>query len=707
MKKVTLGGDRLGSGNNQSIYMDGFHASNHDLSYVFRSTMDCGTLVPFMKIPMMIGDNFDIDLSALIKTLPTGGPLYGSFAWQAHLFFCPNRLYIGGLHNNATGIGRKMGDVLLPTITYPVPVKKFTEDMYDPNQEQIAPDSLTAYLGIRGLGENTTYQEQTRSFNGLPFLAVADIFKNFYSNKQEEYAYMISAIKEEATTAKFTSKQYIITSTSNNLVNQQTDVELNANITTRNFFIVPDGEYKFGAGATTIKMFWWYTNVNLQPYPITLPVGKYTALSSEANGREKWSVKPEAVTKNINGKPTNGYQITIEPIDPQDVPIGNKVFFNPSATDVWSISVEKKPINYGTNIKKFKLENIDEARDIILSKSKIGQKVDIARNGDINFSPYVDNVLIADKVNASKTPKNGLLLRTYLSDLYNNWLNTEWIDEINAATAIQVGASGSFTMDALIISKRTWEYQNRVGVSGGTYQDWEEAAYGREAQRFCESPIFVGGASGIIGFEEVVSTAASGTEALGSLAGQGGLHGFKGGKINVKAQEHGYLIGIVSIVPHIDYSQGNDWDMTELKSMESYHMPNFDGIGFQDLITERMAAWDTKIKNNGVIEQKSAGKQPAWSQYMSEVNKVYGDFCRAAGTNTEGSGADYMVINRQYQHVETDNGIQIGDLTTYVFPQHYNYLFATNSIEDNPFWVQIGCKIFARRIMSAAIMPTL
>lgn len=688
MKKVALGGERLGSGNNQSIYMDGFHASNHDLSYVFRSTMDCGTLVPFMKLPMMIGDNFDIDLSALIKTLPTGGPLYGSFSWQAHLFFCPNRLYIGGLHNNATGIGRKMGDVLLPTITYPVKAQNFNENLYDPNQEQVAPDSLTAYLGIRGFGENISGQEQKRSFNGLPFLAIPDIFKNFYSNKQEKNAYVI-AFKGKTTQA---------TTETATLRQNGEDVVLGT-------------EYQVSSKNNGAVIFLAnYTKAVTNQTEFTLTLG-YRAVPTGATIPQSITVKATSV-KNQAWQ-FEGLNDTL--IIETSILANNTVRFRISAggATTFIISSTQAEANTpasvntsGIGLQPFPLENIDEARDIILSKSRIGEKVDISENGDINFSPYVENVIKKYEENGNnwenscKSNKNGLLLRTYKSDIFNAWLNTEWIDEINAATAIQIGSSGQFTMDALVIAKRSWEYQNRVGVSGGTYQDWEEAAYGREAQRFCESPIFVGGASGIIAFEEVVSTAASGDEALGSLAGQGGLHGFKGGKINVKAQEHGYLIGIVSIVPNIDYSQGNDWDMTELKSMESYHLPNFDGIGFQDLITERMAAWDTKIQANGRILQKSVGKQPAWSQYMSNVNKVYGDFCRE-------NNADYMVINRSYQPKSGKNGLEIGDLTTYVFPQHYNYLFATDSIEDNPFWVQIGCNIFARRIMSAAIMPTL
>ena len=40
----TLGGDRLGSGKKQKISMHGYERSTHDLGYIWRSTMACGTL---------------------------------------------------------------------------------------------------------------------------------------------------------------------------------------------------------------------------------------------------------------------------------------------------------------------------------------------------------------------------------------------------------------------------------------------------------------------------------------------------------------------------------------------------------------------------------------------------------------------------------------------------------------------------------------
>ena len=87
--KTTLGGDRLGSGNKQEISMRNYERSTHDLSELFRSSMSAGTLVPFLKKLTLPGDNFDIELNCEVMTLPTIGPLFGSYKVQLDIFEVP------------------------------------------------------------------------------------------------------------------------------------------------------------------------------------------------------------------------------------------------------------------------------------------------------------------------------------------------------------------------------------------------------------------------------------------------------------------------------------------------------------------------------------------------------------------------------------------------------------------------------------------
>ena len=98
------------------------------------------------------------------------------------------------------------------------------------------------------------------------------------------------------------------------------------------------------------------------------------------------------------------------------------------------------------------------------------------------------------------------------------------------------------------------------------------------------------------------------------------------------------------------------------------------------------------------LEKVVAGKEPAWINYMTNVNEVFGTFCDRRKTGN-------MVLTREYE-AGVDGGL-IQDLTTYIDPRKYTYAFATTELDEQPFMVQIGKRVIARRKMSAKQIPNL
>ena len=66
---------------------------------------------------------------------------------------------------------------------------------------------------------------------------------------------------------------------------------------------------------------------------------------------------------------------------------------------------------------------------------------------------------------------------------------------------------------------------NRIAVSGGTYQDWIQTVYTNEYIERSETPVYQGGYSDEVIFQEVISNSATENEPLGTLAGRGKLQG--------------------------------------------------------------------------------------------------------------------------------------------------------------------------------------
>ena len=60
-----------------------------------------------------------------------------------------------------------------------------------------------------------------------------------------------------------------------------------------------------------------------------------------------------------------------------------------------------------------------------------------------------------------------------------------------------------------------------------------------------------------------------------------------------------------------------------------------------------------------------------------------------------------MCLNRQY----TVKSGEIENVTTYINPKEFTGIFATNELSNMDFWVQLGFRIQARRVMSAKQIP--
>lgn len=679
--KKTLGGDRLRSESKMEVYLPNFGRSSHNIGKIIRTSQACGTIVPYWCQIGLDGTTFYIDITTKVKTLPTTGPVFGSFKHQIDVFVIPIRLYIAALHNNALGVGLSMNKVLLPYFGVSTAIASIYEN--DTNRGQVNPSSLLAYLGIRGLGHSKV-NSRLRRFPAMFNLAYWDIFKNYYANKQEENAYVITGI------------DHIWKSIS-----------------------IEDG----------VKVLKTWTENKSREYRIapTSEKALFITLEFEEN------VSPEVVneiqfltnipgsTQKLNELTKLGDTFVFERTDPEA--LGLREPNNPrKATKVYAYRVKQTieiaynmgevgenfitmPDNQKIKLTPFPLKNIDDERTKILAAPSTSayelnaQKMPYAAAIKTISLPSYDRRTKYNSTNAWYS-QAGLAVKTYLSDRFNNWLNTEWIDGktggINAITAVDV-TDGKLTMDALILQKKIFNMLNRVAITDGTYQAWREATYGIRSATLPESPIFCGGMQSEIAFDEIVSNSATDEEPLGTLAGRGTATMYKSGRgLKIKCTEPSMIMALGSITPRIDYSQGNKW-WTRLETMDDFHKPTLDAIGFQELITDEMAAWNTELEDNFTPIYQSLGKQPSWIEYTTDVNETYGEF--AAGMPLA-----FMCLNRVY---EENKDRTIGNASTYIDPTIYNSIFAESRLSSQNFWVQVAFDVTARRVMSAKQIPNL
>lgn len=657
-----LGGERLGSGNKMNVTLHGFNRSSHNIGQLFKTDQAIGTLVPYFCDIGLNGTTYNIDLTTKIRTLPTNGPIFGRLKHQIDVFHAPIRLYIRVLHNNALGIGMKMQNVKLPVMKLRANQPDMTKD--DLNSQQISQDSLMAYTGIRGLGRSKTGATSfTRTFPAIFMLMYWDIYKNYYANKQEEVGYVI------------TQGQGLIKTITVYNANGAPEYQTNS-------------EKMWQETGSTALTGEWRINVifNGEVNESTARSVKITPESGttlDLKNKALWDARPTGWV----GKYSTSWIFTSKSSsNPTDFQPGENAY-----------EVDNETIS----LTKFELSNIDEMRETILAAPKTAP-FDI---GSLNNLPYTANLANATvgetnaNGNSSYFSQAGLGIKTYLSDRFNNWLSTEWIDGeggIADITSVDV-SDGMLKMDALILAKKIYDMMNRIAVSDGSYQSWQEVVYDEKALRIAESPMYVGGMSSEVVFDEVVSNSATEEQPLGTLAGRGAERKARGGNsIKIKIREPSMIMIIGSFTPRIDYSQGNKW-WTRLQTMNDFHKPNLDGIAFQELITDEMAAFDTEVNADGTITWKSAGKQVAWQEYMTNIDQSFGSFSAFRELA-------HMAMNRSYEHDSTG---AISDLTTYIDPTKYNVAFADAKLSAKNIWVQCAIDCIVRRKMSAKQIPNL
>lgn len=644
----TLGKNTLGDNNKMKIAMREYDMSTHDISTIFRSSIGIGMLIPFCKILCQKGDIIDINLINKTLSQPTLGPLFGSFKLQHFMFFGGFRLYNSWLHNNRTGIGMKMSDIKLPMM------KANTIGSTTKAKTSISASALYKYLGWTESRRSGTNADQGVLKNGVPLLMYLDIFKNFFANTQENRFYMLRGGLSNLSIGPNIYK-----------------------IPAKNINIYPTNSTTVGSFDESDDWKNYWKNVKVLGRK-----NESDVITTMAN----LSTNPTAKTITLNNIPN-------------------------VITEIVNVEFDKNIVKYvKTQLGQYSLKILDQIRDVILhyrgnqTLKIIGENFGEANNGSAELTSFINNL-----INSQNNKLGGLLLKTYDSDIFNNWVKTDWIDGaggITEITSIDITANdGKLTMDALNLQQKVYNMLNRIAVAGGTYRDWLETVYtaGKYLDR-PETPVFIGGMTQYIEFDEVISKSATeteyGSQPLGDIAaiGRGGKP-LNNGHIHYQCEEPGYIMGLMAITPIIDYSQGNDFDLN-LQTIDDLHKPALDGIGYQDLIQEQMVGITSEYNGGPSVSNMkhlAANKTVAWIDYMTNYNRTFGDFAA-------GEPLDFMVLNRRYE--VSENNI-IEDLTTYIDPQKYIEIFADTAIDSQNFWVQTVIQATRRGNYSAKQIPFL
>lgn len=248
------------------------------------------------------------------------------------------------------------------------------------------------------------------------------------------------------------------------------------------------------------------------------------------------------------------------------------------------------------------------------------------------------------------------------------------------------GDNAGISIQDLRTSNALQRWFERNARGGSRYIEQILAHFGvRSSDARLQRPQFLGGGKMPVAVSEVLQT--SSTDATSPQANMAG-HGISAGVNNGFRhyfEEHGYVIGLMSIMPRTGYQQGVPRDFTKFDNMDFY-FPEFAHLSEQEIKNQELYISNDPTYNGGTF-----GYTPRYAEYKYHESEAHGDFR---------GNMSFWHLNRIFTDKPNLN-------TTFVECNPSNRVFATSQTQDDKFWVQIYQDVKALRLMPKYGTPML
>lgn len=312
--------------------------------------------------------------------------------------------------------------------------------------------------------------------------------------------------------------------------------------------------------------------------------------------------------------------------------------------------------------------------DVVLKQDNLAGGILVTNTG---ANPSEDNLVL----NATKEGA----LRNQLFGMTTSGENHLLKYDPNGTLTVNSENTGISIQD-LRTSNALQRWFERNARGGSRYIEQILAHFGvRSSDARLQRPQFLGGGKMPIAVSEVLQT--SSTDATSPQANMAG-HGISAGVNNGFKhyfEEHGYVIGLMSIMPRTGYQQGVPRDFSKFDNMDFY-FPEFAHLSEQEIKNQELY-----VSNDPTYNEGTFGYTPRYAEYKYHESEAHGDFR---------GNMSFWHLNRIFTDKPNLN-------TTFVECNPSNRVFATSQTQDDKFWVQIYQDVKALRLMPKYGTPML
>lgn len=217
--------------------------------------------------------------------------------------------------------------------------------------------------------------------------------------------------------------------------------------------------------------------------------------------------------------------------------------------------------------------------------------------------------------------------------------------------------NGTLTVEATTINElrrafKLQEWLEKMARGGSRYIEQILSHFGvKSSDARLQRPEYITGVKAPIVISEVLNTTGTIDLPQGNMSGHAisVANGRYGGYY---CEEHGYIIGIMSIMPKTAYMQGLPKHFLKHEDPFQYYWPSFAHIGEQPILNKELWAFNPVTGNN------TFGYTPRYAEYRYEMNRVAGDFRTSLDFWHEAREFDVPpVLNQEFVECEPSNRI--------------------------------------------------
>jgi hypothetical protein len=200
------------------------------------------------------------------------------------------------------------------------------------------------------------------------------------------------------------------------------------------------------------------------------------------------------------------------------------------------------------------------------------------------------------------------------------------------------GTAEAADINSLRRAFRLQEWLERNARGGTRYIESILAHFGvKSSDARLQRPEYLGGSKGKMVISEVLSTAET-TLPVGNMAGHG-ISVSGGNEFKYSVEEHGWIIGLISVTPETAYQQGLHRSLSKLDRLD-YFWPTFANIGEQEVLGKEIYA-------NGANIGDTFGYVPRYAEYKFLNSRVAGEMK---------TSLDYWHLGRKFSAAPNLNG---------------------------------------------------